>query len=137
MKRILLLTALCLPLAAWAQTPEQPKINKKNLIIQEVNTDPRGRNEMLDHETLYNAEGRKLEEVEFDSDGKKKWTKRYEYDAAGKVSKEYVYDHLNRLQTYKTFEHNEFGRKKVQYTYNAKGRLLGIKKYKYLAQEAD
>ena len=135
MKRLFLLAALCLPLAALAQTPDQPRLNKKNLIIREINTDPKGRNEMLDHETLYNADGHKLEEVEYDSDGKKKWTKRFEYDAAGKVSKEYAYDHLNRLQTYKTFEYNEFGRKKVQYTYSAKGRLLGIKTFKYIAQE--
>ena len=77
MKRLFLLAALCLPLAALAQTPDQPKLNKKNLIIREINTDPKGRNEMLDHETLYNADGHKLEEVEYDSDGKKKWTKRY------------------------------------------------------------
>jgi hypothetical protein len=50
------------------------------------------------------------------------------------MSKEYVYDNRNRLQTYKTFEFNEFAKKKVQYTYNAKGKLLSIKHYEYIAQ---
>lgn len=142
MKHFFLIAALFLgmPLAALAQdgvTEQAPKMNKKNLVIREVNTDPKGRSEMLDHETLYNADGHKMEETEYDADGKKKWTKRFEYDASGKVSRELVYDGMNRLQTYKTFEYNEFGRKKTQYTYNPKGRLLGIKKYKYIAQDAN
>ena len=61
------------------------------------------------------------------------WTG-YSYDANGRVNKEYVYDNHNRLQTYKTFEFNEFAKKKVQYTYNAKGKLLSIKHYEYIAQ---
>ena len=58
------------------------------------------------------------------------------YHPDGKVSRELVYDGRNKLQTYKTFEWNAFGKKKVQYTYNAKGKLLSIKQYEYLAQDA-
>ena len=141
MKRLVLITILCAlsPLAALAQTKQQdhPKINKKNLVMEEWNQGPKGTSEMLDHRTLYSPEGKKMEETEYDGDGKKKWTKRYEYDAAGKVTRELVYDNYNRLQTYKKFEYNEFGRKKVQYTYNAKDKLIGIKKYKYIAQDAN
>lgn len=139
MKRLVLITILCAlsPLAALAQTQDHPKINKKNLVIEEWNQGPKGTSEMLDHRTLYSPEGKKMEETEYDGDGKKKWTKRYEYDAAGKVTRELVYDNYNRLQTYKKFEYNEFGRKKVQYTYNAKDKLIGIKKYKYIAQDAN
>lgn len=114
-----------------------PRINKKNLVIREWNTTPKGTGGTLDHETTFNAEGRKIEEKEYNSDGKMKWRKRYEYDASGKVSKELVYDGRNRLQTYKTFEYNEFGRKKVQYTYDAKGKLLSYKKFEYIAQPAE
>ena len=85
--------------------------------------------------TTFSPEGKKTEEIEYNSDGQK-WRKRFEYGPDGKVSRELVYDNRNRLQTYKTFEWNEFGRKKVQYTYNAKGKLLSIKKYEYLAQDA-
>ena len=133
MKKYWMLAALCLffPLALHAQ--EQPTLNKKNLVVKEWNTDPKGAHKVLDHVTTYNSEGKKIEEIEYNSDGQK-WRKRYEYDVNGRVSKEYVYDNHNRLQTYKTFEFNEFAKKKVQYTYNAKGKLLSIKHYEYIAQ---
>lgn len=138
MKRILLiaLAALLLIPAAGAQEAQQQKINKKNLVIKEWNTDPKGSSKVLDHVTTFSAEGRKIEEIEYNSDGQK-WRKRYEYGPDGKVSRELVYDNRNRLVTYKTFEYNEFGRKKIQYTYNPKGRLVSIKQYEYIAQDAE
>ena len=131
------LLAVCLlfPFLGFAQDNGQ-KINKKNLVIKEWNTDPKGGHKVLDHVTTYNPEGQKLEEIEYNSDGQK-WRKRFERDAQGRVSTEYVYDGRNRLQTYKKFEYNELGRKKIQYTYNAKGKLLGVKQYEYIAQQAD
>ena len=135
MKKMRILVAfffLVLPFMAGAQ--EQQQLNKKNLVVKEWNTDAKGSHKVLDHQTTYNADGKKLEEIEYGTDGQK-WRKRYEYDTAtGKMSKEYVYDGKNKLQTYKTFEYNEFAKKKVQYTYNAKGRLIGIKQFEYIAQ---
>ena len=138
MKRIILmaLAALLLIPAAGAQEAQQQKINKKNLVIKEWNTDPKGTSKVLDHVTTFNAEGKKIEEIEYSSDGQK-WRKRFEYGPDGKVSRELVYDGRNRLVTYKTFDFNEFGRKKMQYTYNAKGRLISIKQYEYIAQDAE
>lgn len=137
MKRIALMAALSLLLPLSVMAQDQPeKINKKNLIIKEWNTDPKGGNKVLDHVTTYSPDGRKMEETEYNSDGQK-WRKRYEYDAAGKVAVEYVYDNRNRLQTYKKFEYNEFNRKKVQYTYSAKGKLLTIKHYEYITKPAE
>ena len=137
MKKFWLLFVSALLLSSFGlYAQEDNKINKKNLVIKEWNTDPKGGNKSLDHVTTYSPEGRKMEEIEYNSDGQK-WRKRYEYDAAGKVSTEYVYDHRNRLQTYKKFEYNAFGRKKVQYSYNAKGKLLSIKHFEYIAQEED
>lgn len=135
MKRLILLfaSALLLLPAAGAQEPE--KLNKKNLVIKEWNSDPKGGNKVLDHTTIFSPEGKKIEETEYGSDGQK-WRKRFEYGPDGKVSRELVYDSRNKLQTYKTFEWNAFGKKKVQYTYNAKGKLLSIKQYEYLAQDA-
>jgi len=134
MKKNWMLAALCLlfPLLSL-NAQEQPQMNKKNLVVKEWNTDPKGSHKVLDHVTTYNAEGKKIEEIEYNTDGQK-WRKRFEYDASGRLSKEYVYDHHNRLQTYKTFEFNEFAKKKVQYTYNAKGKLISIKQYEYIAQ---
>ena len=138
MKRIVLiaLAALLLIPAAGAQEAQQQKINKKNLVIKEWNTDPKGGNTTLDHATTYSPEGKKIDEIEYNADGQK-WRKRFEYGPDGKVSRELVYDGRNRLQTYKTFEYNEFSRKKVQYTYNAKGKLISVKHFEYLAQDAD
>lgn len=135
MKKILTLLASALLLCGAAGAQEPQKMNKKNLVIKEWNTDPKGVNKVLDHVTTFNADGQKIEEIEYTTSGQK-WRKRFEYGADGKVSKEYVYDERNRLQTYKTFEFNEFGKKRVQYTYSAKGKLLSIKNYEYIAQDA-
>ena len=135
MRRLLIIAAAALLSFGIAGAQETPKINKKNLVIKEWNTDPKGMNKVLDHVTTFNPEGRKIEEIEYGSSGQK-WRKRFEYGSDGKVSKELVYDEYNRLQTYKTFEYNEFQRKKVQYTYSAKGKLLGIKQFEYVSQDA-
>lgn len=132
MKKMILAVALLgLSLPLWSQDAQQ--LDKKNLVIKEWNTDPKGGHKTLDHVTTYSPSGNKVEEIEYDSMGQK-WRKRFERDAMGKVVTEFVYDNRNRLQTYKKFEYNEFGRKKVQYTYNAKGKLLSIKNYEYIAK---
>ncbi len=135
MKRLIILAAAALLFIPGAYAQEAPKINKKNLVIKEWNTDPKGSSKVLDHVTTFSAEGKKIEEIEYNSDGQK-WRKRFEYGPDGRLSRELVYDDRNRLQTYKTFEWNEFSRKKVQYTYSAKGKLLSIKHYEYIAQDA-
>lgn len=135
MRRLLIIAAAALFSFGIAGAQETTKINKKNLVIKEWNTDPKGMNKVLDHVTTYNAEGKKIEEIEYGSSGQK-WRKRFEYGPDGKVSKELVYDEYNRLQTYKTFEYNEFQRKKVQYTHSAKGKLLGIKQFEYVSLDA-
>ena len=114
MKRLILILAWALLLlpAAGAQEPDK-QLNKKNLVIKEWNSDPKGGNKVLDHITTFSAEGKKIEEAEYGSEGQK-WRKRFEYGPDGKVSRELVYDGRNKLQTYKTFEWNAFGKKKVQ-----------------------
>ena len=137
MKKLLTLIvfALALVLPAGAQNTATPKINKKNLVIKEWNTEPRSGKKVLDHVTTYSPDGKKIEEIEYGSDGQK-WRKRFEYGADGKVSRESVYDERNRLQTVKKFEYNEFGRKKTQYSYNAKGKLLSVKVFEYITEDA-
>ena len=137
MKRLILIAAamlLVLP-GAFAQEQEAaPKINKKNLVIKEWNTDTRSNHRVLDHQTIFNADGRKVEETEYNSEGQK-WRKRYEYGENGKVSRELVYNDRNRLYSVKKFEYNEFGRKKTQYNYDAKGRLKTIKVFEYITED--
>ena len=131
MKKLLSLAALCLFLLPLHAQDTKP--GKQNLVIKEWNTNAKGTGKVLDHVTTYNAEGKKIEEIEYNTDGQK-WRKKYEYGPDGRLSTEYVYDKYNKLQTYKKFEFNELGRKKIQYTYNAKGKLLGIKQFEYIAQ---
>jgi hypothetical protein len=139
MKKLLTLLALAFALIvpAMAQnTAAGQKINKKNLVIKEWNTDPRSGKKVLDRVTTYNADGKKIEEIEYGSDGQK-WRKRFEYapGTEGKCVKESVYDERNRLNTVKKYEYNEFGRKKTQYNYNAKGKLLTVKVFEYITED--
>ena len=139
MKRLLTILALAFALIApaAAQNTTGQKINKKNLVIKEWNTDPRSGKKVLDHVTTYDADGKKIEEIEYNSEGQK-WRKRFEYapGAEGKCVKESVYNERNRLETVKKYEYNEFGRKKTQYNYNAKGKLLTIKVFEYITEDA-
>lgn len=137
MKRILTIAAallLFLP-ALSAQETETPKINKKNLVIKEWNTDARSNARVLDHVTTYNPDGKKIEEIEY-GHNRQKWRKRYEYGANGKVSRELLYDERNKLVTIKKFEYNEFGRKKTQYNYDAKGKPVSYKVFEYITEDA-
>ena len=136
MKRIMLILASALLLLGTAGAQEPQKMNKKNLVIKEWNTDPKGGNKVLDHVTTYNAAGKKIEEIEYNTSGQK-WRKVYEYGPDGLLSRELVYDEHNRLQTYKKFEFNSLGKRKTQYTYSAKGKLLSIKHYEYIAQDGE
>ena len=137
MKRILILLALALLpiLHGWAQDTATPRINKKNLVVKEWNTNAKGLASTLDHLTIYSPEGKKMEEIEYDSAGKQKWRKRYEWGEDGRMARELVYDERNRLVNYKTFEYNAFGKKKTQYTYSPKGKLQGTKIYEYITEE--
>jgi YD repeat-containing protein len=135
MKRIGYLAAAALLLAAPAFGQDAPKMDKKNLVVKEWNMDARSKQQVLDHVTTYNAEGKKVEEIEYSQSGQK-WRKRYEYGPDGKVSRELLYNERNRLTGYKKFEYNEFGKKKTQYTYDAKGKLLTIKTFEYTVEDA-
>ena len=135
MKRIFAIAAAMLLLLPGINAQETQKMNKKNLVIKEWNTDAKSKHRVLDHQTTYNADGKKIEEIEYNSSGQK-WRKRYEYNSGGKVSRELVYDEKNRLEGVKKFEYNEFGRKKTQYNYDAKGRLKTIKVFEYISEDA-
>ena len=141
MKRfaLFLTTALVLLLSgigAAAQDASAQKIDKRNLIIKEWNTDARSNNRTLDHVTTYSADGKKLEEIEYGSSGQK-WRKRFKYNEAGKCIQEDIYDERNRLNSVKKFEYNEFGRKKTQTTYNAKGKVVAIKHFEYIVANGE
>ena len=143
MKRIALLLASALVLllsglAASAQdsSDNTKKIDKRNLVIKEWNTDARSNSRTLDHVTTYSPDGKKLEEIEYGSNGQK-WRKRFHYNEAGKCVQEDIYDERNKLNSVKKYEYNEFGRKKTQTTYNAKGKVVAIKHFEYIVANGE
>ena len=75
MKRFLILALL---LAATLSVSGQPNPAKKNLVLKEWNTDARGAGKRLDHITTYDADGKKIEVLEYTATGQK-CRKRYEY----------------------------------------------------------
>ena len=133
-KTLLLIVGVLIATGLWGQEAGE-KINKKNLVIKEWNTDAKTNHRVLDHITTYSPEGKKIEEIEY-GNNRQKWRKRYEYGADGKVSRELLYDEHNKLVSAKKFQYNEFGRKKAQYTYDAKGKLQTIKVFEYITQDA-
>ena len=141
MKRMFLILASALLLllsgtVAAAQDQTTQKIDKRNLVIKEWNTDARSNNRTLDHVTTYSADGKKLEEIEYGSSGQK-WRKRFKYNEAGKCIEEDIYDERNRLNSVKKFEYNDFGRKKTQTTYNPKGKVVSIKHFEYIVSDGE
>ena len=136
MKKVILTAVLVLLPVFAAFSQGEMKLNKKNLVVKEWNTSVKGSSGTLDHITTYSSEGKKLEEIEYDSAGKQKWRKRYEWDQNGRMQRELVYDEHNRLVNFKKFDYNEFGKKKVQYTFDPKGKLISTKVFEYIAQDA-
>ncbi len=134
MKKLLTIAAALLLALPLLQAQEVQKINKKNLVIKEWNTDARTNARVLDHVTTYSSEGKKIEEIEY-SGSRQKWRKRYEYGADGKVSRELIYNEYNKLEAVKKYTYNEFGRKHTQYNYDGRGKLQTIKVFEYITQD--
>lgn len=127
MKRILpIIIALLLPFAVIAQTMN----GKENLVIKEWNVEPSSGVKVLDHETIYNRFGQKVEEAEFSKEGLK-WRKKFEYSPDGTLARVLVYDSSGKLDNIRKFEYTPTGRKHKEYIYNAKGKLSRYKIYEY------
>ncbi|MDR0844569.1 MAG: hypothetical protein LBN71_05050 [Tannerella sp.] len=122
------------PAASQAQTPfltqEEKRELRKNLIVKEWNTDAKGKRKWLDHLTVWDENGLKLEEIEYAVYGQKERVT-FEYDGNGKCVRENVYDDKNRLYRIRKYEYLENGRKKIQYNYNPDGKLYSTKVYEY------
>ena len=104
------------------------------MTLKEWKVDTVTNHKVLDHLTIYNENGRKVEEIEYDSKGQK-WRKKYEHGANGKVARELVYNSANKLDNIRKYEYDEFGRRKIEYIYDAKGKLKRYKVYEYIAGE--
>ena len=103
---------------------------KKGLTIREYNSDAKGKNKWMDHVTVYNAKGFKIEEVEYATYGMREKVI-FEYDANDLCVKEIVYDDHNKVSRIRKYTYNSDGTKKTQYNYLPNGRLYSTKVYQY------
>ena len=117
-----------------AQESQQKVLDKRDLVTREWITEVASNVKFLDHETIFNSDGKKIQETEYTKLGKL-WTKKYEYGPDGKVTRELTYNEKGRLDSIQKFEYNEFGKKKTIYTYDAKGKLIKIKVIEYTLRD--
>ena len=131
-RKIVLMIALCLiGGTVFAQEKGGKRERKKNLVVKEWNTKQGSHTPYLDNVVTYDAEGRKVEEIEYASYGQKKRTV-YEYEGTNtKCARQIEYDDKNHVQRIKKFEYNEDGTRKVQYNYKPNGKLESTKTFEY------
>lgn len=124
---------LCTSFLIQAQSPEslnEKRERKKNLTIREYNTDAKGSGRWMDHLTVYNRDGYKIEEIEYATYGMRERVT-FEYDKEFKCIKEVVYDDRNKVSRIRKYDFNADGTRKTQYNYLPNGRLYSTKVYQY------
>ena len=109
-------------------TIEEKRERRQNRVVKEWNTE--GKRKWLDHLTVYDPEGRKIEEIEYASYGQRERVV-FEYDVDGKCVKEIVYNDKNKVYRIRKYEYNSDGTKKVQYNYLPNGKLFSVKVFEY------
>lgn len=126
----IVLAMVCFLFAAGQDSKRE---SRKNLTIKEWKTPARGGARHLDHVTRYDANGRKVEEIEYSQSGLKARCT-YEYDESGRKTREVLYDENNKAYRIRKFEYNPDGTKKRQLNYTAKGVLVSIKEFEYITK---
>lgn len=119
---------------AFAQTsPEslnEKRERRRNMTVREYNSDAKGKSRWMDHVTVYNVKGLKIEEIEYATYGMRERVV-FEYDANDLCTKEIVYDEKNKVSRIRKYVYNADGTKKTQYNYLPNGRLYSTKVYQY------
>jgi len=134
--RISLLSLLMIGFFSVAMAQSSPESliekreRKKNLTVREYNTDAKGNNRWMDHVTVYNAKGLKIEEIEYATFGMRERVL-FEYDVNDRCVKEVVFDDRKKVSRIRKYEYNADGTKKTQYNYLPNGRLYSTKQYQY------
>lgn len=129
----LLVLGLLVPLLAYADvSPETlaKRAKRKNLTIREWNTDAKAKTRWLDHITVYDSLGRKVEEIEYATYGQVQRVT-IEYNDDGFVAREVVYNDKDKPIRIRKYEYNNNGTKKKQYNYLPNGKLYSVKVFEY------
>ena len=134
MKKVLsIITCAMIALVVFAEvSPETlaKRSKRKNLVVKEWNTDATTRTKWLDHLTVYDSEGRKIEEIEYNLYGQRERVVT-KYNDESMVSEEVVYNEKNVPVRIRKYEYNENGTKSKQYNYLPNGKLFSTKVYEY------
>lgn len=135
MNKKTILSILCLGLSVMAIAQVSPETlakrqKRKNLTVREMNTDSKGKSGWIDHLTVYDDEGRKVEEIEYSTYGQRERIT-ISYNKEGKVEQEVVYNDRNKVTRIRKYEYNADGTKKKQYNYLTNGKLYSIKTFDY------
>lgn len=135
-KFFILLFLITAVYSVYAQSPspeslsDDRRLQKKNLVIREYNTDAHGKNNWMDHLTVYNENGYKVQEIEYAVYGMRSKVL-FEYDENNRCVKEIVYDDRNKITRIRKITYNADGTRKAQYNYLPNGRLFSTKRYEY------
>jgi hypothetical protein len=111
-------------------TPEEKRELRKNLVVKEMNADAKGKRQWVDHVTVWDENGFKIEDIEYAVYGQRERIT-FEYDEEGKCIREDVYNDKNKLYRIRKYEYLPNNRKKIQYNYNPDGKLYSTKIYEY------
>jgi antitoxin component YwqK of YwqJK toxin-antitoxin module len=133
---VLLAGICCIGMAQDMQdkrTSGDDREKRKNLVVKELNTYANGKKQWLDHQTVWDENGFKREEIEYTIYGQRERIT-FEYDENGKCIRENVFNDKNKLYRIRKYEYLPDGRKKVQYNYNPDGKLYSTKIYDYAYQ---
>ena|SRR5690554_4134217 len=101
---------------------------RKNTVVKEWNTE--GNRRWLDHITVFNENGQRIEDIEYAVYGQKERIT-YEYDEVGQCIKEVIYDNRNKPYRIRKYEYFENGLKKKQLNYFPNGKLYSTKVFEY------
>jgi len=112
-------------------TIQEKRERRQNRVVKEWNTE--GKRKWMDHLTVYDPEGRKIEEIEYASYGQKERIVS-EYGEDSKCIKEVIYNDKNKAVRICKYEYNPDGTRKTQYNYLPNGKLFSIKVYEYSYQ---
>ena len=104
---------------------------RRNMTVNEWNTDAKTKTRWLDHVTRYDENGRKVEEIEYAQYGQK-WRATYEYGDNDKIAKEIEFDDRDQPVMVRKYEYDSMGRKSKQYNYLPNGKLKTVKVFEYI-----
>ncbi len=143
MKRLVVILALlAVGSGCFAQSVSEATVvkreNRKGMTIKEWNTMAGSKRAFLDHVTVYDEMGRKIEEIEYASYGQKSRVVS-EYppnsDVTAKVVREIEYNDRDKVVRIRKFEYNEDGTKKRQLNYYPNGKLESVKTFEVIYKD--